>query len=65
VRACALTSVAQSALDYESKLAGRDALMLAAMSILPAQYPRYGYRRIQIFPDRQGHAMSADRAWRL
>jgi putative transposase len=30
-----------------------------------AQYPRYGYRRIQIFLGRQGHEMSADRAWRL
>ncbi|MFW2463091.1 hypothetical protein ACN4GH_26415, partial [Burkholderia pseudomallei] len=26
----------------------------AAMSILSAQYPRYGYRRIQIFLERQG-----------
>ncbi|ALP68795.1 Mobile element protein (plasmid) [Paraburkholderia caribensis] len=35
------------------------------MSILPGQYPRYGYRRIQIFLERQGRAMSTDRAWRL
>lgn len=53
--ACALMSVARSALRYESKLAGRDAPVLAAMSILSAQYPRYGYRRIQIFLKRQGH----------
>jgi hypothetical protein len=33
--------------------------------ILSAQYPRYGYRRIQIFLERQGHPMSVDRAWRL
>jgi putative transposase len=58
-------SVARSALHYESKLAERDAPVLAAMSILSAQYPRYGYRRIQIFLERQGHPMSADRAWRL
>jgi len=64
-RACALMSVARSALHYESKLAVRDAPVLAAMSILSAQYPRYGYRRIQIFLGRQGHEMSADRAWRL
>lgn len=43
-RACALMSVARSALHYESKLAERDAHVLAAMSILSAQYPRYGYR---------------------
>ncbi|PPB80131.1 hypothetical protein B0O95_1405 [Mycetohabitans endofungorum] len=54
-RACALMSVARSALRYESKLAGRDAPVLAAMSILSAQYPHYGYRRIQIFLKRQGH----------
>ncbi len=64
-RACALMSVARSALHYESTLAVRDAPVLAAMSILSAQYPRYGYRRIQIFLERQGHPMSADRAWRL
>lgn len=64
-RACALMSVARSALHYESKLGGRDAPVLAAMSILSAQYRRYGYRRIQIFLERQGHPMSADRAWRL
>lgn len=28
-------------------------------------YPRYGYRRIRIFMERQGHAMSAGRAYRL
>ncbi|WP_186181806.1 IS3 family transposase [Burkholderia gladioli] len=64
-RACALMSVARSALHYESILAVQDAPVLAAMSILSAQYPRYGYRRIQIFLERQGHPMSADRAWRL
>lgn len=53
-RACALMSVARSALHYESKLAERDALVLAAMSILSAQYPRYGYRRIQISSNGRG-----------
>jgi putative transposase len=32
---------------------------------LAAQYPRYGYRRIQVFMGRRGHAMSTDRAHRL
>lgn len=64
-RACALLSVARSALHYESKLREKDAPVLAAMAILSAQYPRYGYRRIQVFLERQGHRMSADRAWRL
>lgn len=43
----------------------KDAPALAAMSILSAQYPRYGYRRIQVFLERQGQRMSTDRAWRL
>lgn len=64
-RACALLSVARSALHYESRLRQKDAPALAAMSILSAQYPRYGYRRIHVFLERQGHRMSADRAWRL
>lgn len=64
-RAGALLSVARSALHYESKLREKDAPALAAMAILSAQYPRYGYRRIQVFLERQGHRMSADRTWRL
>lgn len=64
-RACALLSVARSALCYESRLAKRDAPALAVMRELAAQYPRYGYRRIQVFLARRGHRMSADRAHRL
>lgn len=64
-RACALLSVARSTLGYESRLAAKDAPVLAAMRQLAAQYPRYGYRRIQVFLARQGHVMSADRVHRL
>lgn len=35
------------------------------MRTLAAQYPRYGYRRIQVFLARQGHVMSPDRMHRL
>jgi putative transposase len=35
------------------------------MGELARQYPRYGYRRIRIFLGRDGHAMSASRAYRL
>jgi len=35
------------------------------MVMLSAQYPRYGYRRIQVLLERQGHQMGADRAYRL
>lgn len=42
-RACALMSVARSAIHYQSRMRQKDAPALAAMSILSAQYPRYGY----------------------
>ena len=35
------------------------------MRRLAGQYPRYGYRRIRIFLQREGHVLSADRAHRL
>lgn len=52
-KACALMRTARSALRYESRMQQKDAPALAAMSILSAQYPRYGYRRIQVFLERQ------------
>ena len=64
-RACALLSVARSTLRYESRLAKRDAPVVAVMRELAEQYPRYGYRRIQVFLARRGHLMSADRTHRL
>src|ERR1700722_16177636 len=64
-RACALLSIARSTVGYQSRLALRDAPAVAAMHELAAQYPRYGYRRIQVFLARRGHAMSTDRAHRL
>jgi putative transposase len=64
-RACALMSVARSSLSYESRLAQRDAPVIADMRRLAAQYPRYGYRRIRVFLARAGQSMSADRAHRL
>lgn len=64
-RACGLLSVARSALSYTSRLEQRDAPVVEAMHALARQYPRYGYRRIQIFLARQGFEMSADRAYRL
>jgi putative transposase len=63
--ACALLSVARSALHHEARMPERDAPVLAAMVSLSAQYPRFGYRRIQVFLERQGLVMSADRVWRL
>ena len=64
-RACALLSVARSTVGYQSRVEARDAPAVAAMRELAARYPRYGYRRIQVFLERQGHRMSPDRAHRL
>jgi len=64
-RACALLSVPRSTLGYVSRLIAKDASVLPAMRTLAGQYPRYGYRTIRIFLDRQGHVMSADRMHRL
>ncbi len=64
-RSCALLQVARSTLGYESALAKRDAPVIAAMRELSAQYPRFGYRRIQVFLARRGLVMSADRAYRI
>jgi putative transposase len=64
-RSCALLQVARSTVGYESALAKRDAPVITAMRELAAQYPRYGYRRIQVFLARRGHSMSADRAYRI
>ncbi len=64
-RACALLQVARSTIGYKSVLAKRDAPVVTAMRELAAQYPRFGYRRIQVFLARRCVVMSADRAYRL
>jgi putative transposase len=38
---------------------------MAAMAGLAATYPRFGYRRINVFMERLGYVMGADRAFRL
>ena len=64
-RSCALLQVARPTIGCESALAKRDAPVVAAMRELAAQYPRFGYRRIQVFLARRGLAMSTDRAYRI
>jgi putative transposase len=64
-RACALVRTARSGLNYASKRELADAPVIARMRELAAQYPRYGYRFIQVFLERQGMRMSADRMHRL
>ncbi|GAB6110486.1 IS3 family transposase [Desulfomicrobium salsuginis] len=38
---------------------------MVAMAGLAATYPRFGYRRINVFMERLGHVMGVDRAFRL
>jgi putative transposase len=64
-RSCALMGTARSGLKLVSKRDAKDAPVVARMRELAAQYPRYGYRFIRIFLERDGHRMSADRAYRL
>ena len=64
-RACTLVKVGRSALRYRSRMIEKDAPVLARMSELAAQYPRYGYWRVRIFLGRDGHKMSFGRAYRL
>jgi putative transposase len=64
-RACAVLSVARSTIGYVSRLVARDAPVLEPLRTLAGQYPRYGYRTIRIFLERQGHALGTDRMYRL
>jgi putative transposase len=64
-RACALLSVARSTIGYVSRLVARDAAVLPPLRTFAAQYPRYGYRTIKIFLEREGHVMGTDRMYRL
>jgi putative transposase len=64
-RACALLGTARSGLRHESKRAKVDAPVVAQMRELAAQYPRYGYRMVQLLLARDGTKMSPDRAYRL
>lgn len=64
-RACVLLSVARSTLGYESRMQAKDAPVKVAMQRLSAHYPRFGYRRVNIFLGREGLLMSPDRAHRI
>ena len=64
-RACTLLEVARSALRYQSRMAAKDAVVVARMGELSARYPRFGYRRMRIFLGRDGMKMSVGRAQRL
>ena len=54
---CTLLEVSRSALDYASRLAAKDDEVIGMVKRLARQYPRYGYRRIQVFMARAGYPM--------
>lgn len=56
--ACGLVGVSRSRMRYELRMPAKDAPVIDAMKTLSAQYPRYGYRRIRIFLQRQGMKLS-------
>ena len=62
---CSELTVDSSTLGNPSGLAIRNARVVPVMAELARKYPRYGYRRIQVFFARRGFAMRADRACRL
>lgn len=64
-RATALLATARSSLKYESKKAAADAAVIGRMKELSAKYPRFGYRRIQVYLERAGFVMNAKRMHRL
>jgi len=63
--ACALMQVSRSTLDYQATQPAKDAPVISAMRGLSEQYPRFGYRRIHVYLEREGHCMSWDRTHRL
>lgn len=63
--ACGLLGLARSCLHYELRQPAKDFPVLQAMKALSAQYPRYGYRRIRIFLQRQGHELGWHRTHRI
>jgi len=64
-RATALLRTGRSSLKYESKKAAADAPVIKRMTALAGQYPRFGYRRIQVYLEREGIVMNDKRMHRL
>ena len=64
-RACALMQVSRSTLNYVPTLPIKNASVVNAMRKLSGQYPRYGYRRINVFLEREGIVIGDDKCSRL
>jgi putative transposase len=64
-RACALLRLARSALRYQARLPAKDVAVIERMKHYAALYPRFGYRRIHIYLEREGFQLGWDRMFRL
>ena len=64
-RASALLRVARSSLNYESKKAVADAPVIERMKAHAAKFPRFGYRRIKVYLERDGFKLNGKRMHRL
>ncbi len=64
-RACTLLSISRSSLTYVSRMPGKNEAIIQAIQKLSVQYPRFGYRRINILLSREGLSMSMERCARL
>jgi putative transposase len=59
-RASALLRLARSSLRYQARLPARDASVIERMMHYAALYPRFGYRRIHIYLEREGFQLGWD-----
>ena len=64
-RACALLSVARSTVGYVPTQPAKDAPVIERMRHYAAMYPRFGYRRIHVYLEREGFRLGWDRMLRL
>ncbi len=64
-RACTLLGVPRSTLGYEAKMPQKDAPVIERLRHYAALYPRFGYRRIHVYLEREGIQLGWDRMLRL
>lgn len=64
-RACALLGVPRSTLGYVATQPAKDAPVIERMKHYAAMYPRFGYRRIHVYLEREGFELGWDRMLRL
>lgn len=64
-RACASLGVPRSTLGYVATQPLKDAPVIARMKHYAALYPRFGYRRIHVYLEREGITLGWDRMLRL